>query len=71
MALGKEAPKGNPGLAIDLSVGRVAHISDAWGPLCEYGETLKTPCGLTHLVEELHRATAAEKGILGLCRGPS
>lgn len=54
MGLGKEASKrGNPELAINPYVRRVAYILGACGQQCEYGDTSKMPASQTHLFEEL------------------
>lgn len=51
--LGKRLPGGNPTLATDLSIGGVALMLDACGPLCEYRDALIMLAGLMSLFDEL------------------
>lgn len=62
MGLGKEASAGkSQGGLLNIVWGEVAHVVDACGPLCEYGDILKMLGALMPLFEGLPEGEALQK----------
>lgn len=62
MGFGKEACLGEILSWPSTSGGGVVHMPEAYGSLCDYGDSPKVLAALMYLFEEVHRAYSGKEG---------